>query len=126
MDGIQLVTPDEVLPYSVGETTIFYARIPSAELSRLWASVRKGDRLDTADGHRKILTRAIKGWRGFTNVEQVQARVPDFVAVHDPKDGPPPTHAVTTLIGLLPGDVVVGLSNAISAAKSDEDELVKN
>jgi hypothetical protein len=125
MDGISLITPDEVLPYAVGTTTIYYARIPSAELSRMWASVRKGDRLDAAEGHRKILARAIKGWNGFTNAGEVKAAYPDFVAEHEPATGPAPTKALMILISILPGDVVVAIANAISAARSDEDELVK-
>jgi len=43
------------------------------------------------------------------------------IAEHDPAAGKPDMKAVTTLIGILPPDVVNGLVNAIGAAKGDED-----
>lgn len=117
---ITLITPDEVNVYRLGDSIIFYARVPSGEQARMAMSVGgRRDRTDIGEFNRKLCVRAIKGWK---EIADPSGEIP---TEHDPAT-PADRAIVTKLVERLPGAVIVELSNLTADAKAVEDDVVKN
>lgn len=118
--GITLITPEETNAYQLGDTTIFYRRVGTAEQNRMMSALStRRDRVDLGEFNRKLLTAAIKGWKG---IGDPSGKIPD---AHDPS-GPADRAMVQALVERLPGAVIVELSNLTAAAASAEEDVVKN
>jgi hypothetical protein len=120
MAGISLISPSELNTYVVGDSAISYVRVPSVEQARLVVANTP------AEARRKLLLRAIKGWKGLQLGKRFTAENPTFPMTAEPNGDGAPTASDEqreTLVNMLPDAVAAAILFRINAAGESDDVL---
>jgi hypothetical protein len=134
-DGIDLVSPDEVNAFKLGEATIFYRRLPGAEISRLNAKyrIRGGADVNTAGLNTEMLRKGICGWSKIRSKPAHDGQPAEYFPDWLPEKGEPDARLLDDLLRRLPHQVIHDipgrdglLSHMTKGVTEGEDQLLGN